>query len=604
MTLEPHPFAVDELLKAFQFSPARRVHTRQGERLVSDAPIPPGIKGAFWESWKTDKVEWVERGYAIGKPAGVWMLTRWLNVDGSMTDHGKRKAEEARELAGINALPADWVPDDIKLESEQAGLLFDYQRPAAIRLKRALMGLTPPPGINETQAIIAGKNGNALDASDTGTGKTFVGLIAAHELGMTPCIVAPLAVLPSWKRAAKLLGVRLGWVINYDKIRTGRTELGKWAKPDPAGGDDYQKFEYLYLPGQRPLIIFDECQKCKSPDSKQGHLMLSAVNSGHKCLAISATAAKDPTEMRNLGALLGLHDGTKLAWRGWCFDNGCKETRGSMQYREKRQKQALEKLHRYIFPLKGSRLRVADIPEFPETQIVAEAMDTGNTTEISDAYDDLEKAIAKLAGDAELSGREKHAQTLAEIMKARIRAEKAKLDLFVSLAEEALEEDHSAVIFVNFRAHVAELADRLKTKCLIWGSDLAGRQQKPEERQANIDDFQADRSRVCVISLQAGGAGLSLHDLNGDYPRRAIISPSYSAIDLKQALGRVHRAGGKTKSMQQIIFAAGTIEEEICESIKAKLENIDTLNDGALAPPSILRHVSFDDLKQPELPGA
>ena len=85
------------------------------------------------------------------------------------------------------------------------------------------------------------------------------------------------------------------------------------------------------------------------------------------------------------------------------------------------------------------------------------------------------------------------------------------------------------------------------------------------------------------VQAQAGGAGISLHDLNGKYPRMALISPSYSAIILKQCLGRVHRDGSKTKALQRIVFVANTVEEEVCEKVKDKLHNLDLINDGVLS---------------------
>jgi CRISPR/Cas system-associated endonuclease/helicase Cas3 len=51
-------------------------------------------------------------------------------------------------------------------------------------------------------------------------------------------------------------------------------------------------------------------------------------------------------------------------------------------------------------------------------------------------------------------------------------------------------------------------------------------------------------------------------------------------VDLRQALGRVWRDGGKTKALQKIIFVANTVEEEVCEKVKFKLQALDTINDG------------------------
>ena len=81
---------------------------------------------------------------------------------------------------------------------------------------------------------------------------------------------------------------------------------------------------------------------------------------------------------------------------------------------------------------------------------------------------------------------------------------------------------------------------------------------------------------------QAGGVGISLHDIHGNHPRMSIISPSWSGQEMRQTLGRIHRAGSKTPAIQKIVYVAKTYEEQMCNIIKTKLRNIDALNDGDL----------------------
>lgn len=78
------------------------------------------------------------------------------------------------------------------------------------------------------------------------------------------------------------------------------------------------------------------------------------------------------------------------------------------------------------------------------------------------------------------------------------------------------------------------------------------------------------------LNVESGGAAISLH---GKREREAIIMPTFNATTLKQVFGRVHRANG-SRSRQRILFAAGTIEEDICANVRAKLDNLDLLNDG------------------------
>jgi len=159
-------------------------------------------------------------------------------------------------------------------------------------------------------------------------------------------------------------------------------------------------------------------------------------------------------------------------------------------------------------------------------------------------------------------------------LRARQQAELLKVPLFVDMAEEAIEGGMSIAIFVNFSETINALSKRLNTKCIVWGEN------KGDERDKNIESFQSDKSRVIIVNVKAGGAGLSLHDLNGTYPRLAIISPTPSAVDLRQVLGRIHRDGAKSKAIQKVVFVANTAEEETCERVKEKLENLDIINDG------------------------
>ncbi len=60
------------------------------------------------------------------------------------------------------------------------------------------------------------------------------------------------------------------------------------------------------------------------------------------------------------------------------------------------------------------------------------------------------------------------------------------------------------------------------------------------------------------------------------------MCPGYRADSLRQALGRIHRDGAKSKSIQYIVFAAGTVEEKVKRRVDAKLHRLDLLNDGDL----------------------
>jgi superfamily II DNA or RNA helicase len=80
------------------------------------------------------------------------------------------------------------------------------------------------------------------------------------------------------------------------------------------------------------------------------------------------------------------------------------------------------------------------------------------------------------------------------------------------------------------------------------------------------------------VNTCAGGTGLSLHDVNGKRPRISLISPSFSAKDHLQTLGRIHRNGAKSDAVQKILVAADSIEEAVMKSIDKKLKNLEALH--------------------------
>ncbi len=171
----------------------------------------------------------------------------------------------------------------------------------------------------------------------------------------------------------------------------------------------------------------------------------------------------------------------------------------------------------------------------------------------------------------------KKASHITILLRARQAVELYKVGAMVELAKNAMQEGMSVVLLVNFNATLEALCEQLDCHAVIRGG------QSESDRAASISSFQRNETHCIVANIQAGGVGVSLHDPSGQRPRLSLISPSFSAAELRQALGRVHRAGGAT-SIQKIIFAAGTCEEHTAKICAQKLAHIDLLNDGDLSP--------------------
>ena len=415
--------------------------------------------------------------------------------------------------------------------------------------------------------------GVAVDASDMGTGKTFIAVAVAMRLGLKLIVIAPKAVLPAWKKVAAHFGAQDVTILNYEVIKTGKSGLGK-----------FQNGEFIWNLPPNALLVFDEAQRCKARDSKNAKLLVAAKRQQIKTLLCSATAASNPLEMRAIGFALGLHH-LQNYWE-WARKHGVRKGRFGMKFDGGPNE--IARIHHKIFNELGvgSRMRIADIPNFPSTQIIAEAVDTGREREIQEIYDQLKIDLnrAEAAGDLVRKGEiadEIDAHTANHLtiqLRARQEIERLKIETFASMAADAAEEGMSVAIFVNFDETLHETAKRSGTDCVIHGGQTAA------EREESIRRFQSNEVSVIVCNIRAGGVGVSLHDPSGQKPRLALISPTFSAQDLRQALGRVHRSGG-AHSIQRIIFAAGTVEERACEAVEAKLACIDALNNGDLLGP-------------------
>ena len=63
------------------------------------------------------------------------------------------------------------------------------------------------PHVNFLKSAIQ-KHGRALDASDTGTGKTYAAIAMCVELGLKPLIICPTSVMSNWLSVLKIFGAK------------------------------------------------------------------------------------------------------------------------------------------------------------------------------------------------------------------------------------------------------------------------------------------------------------------------------------------------------------------------------------------------------------
>ena len=439
--------------------------------------------------------------------------------------------------------------------------LYDWQQAHASKLAFAL----------DTHRV-------ALDASDMGTGKTVIACKVAKEAGLLPIVICPKSVIPNWKET---IAEEYGYdseselselVYNYEKLTRVRGDRVKILERMVVRGRPSFKWR---LDPKKVVLIFDEVHRCKGSNSLNGKLLYKAKEQGFRILMLSATAFATPLDMKSIGYALGLH-GYRDYWT-WCLSHGCSKSHfGGLRYAES--SGANRKIHDQVFTdmKSGSRISIRDLPEgsFPDNIVVAQSY----TIEEDFKFDFIASEIGRgLSNDS--------TNPLVELLRARQEAELTKVPVLCELAHDAYLQGKSPVVFVNFRDTMVAV------KKLLWDWGVEDNilsiygDQDGMERQASVDNFNGFRNQIMVAMIQAGGVGLSLHDVKGNSPRVSIISPGFSAIELRQAMGRIHRAGGKSVALQYVVFADGTVEDHVRRRVQKKLNNLDLLNDGDLQEP-------------------
>lgn len=407
----------------------------------------------------------------------------------------------------------------------------------------------------------------SLEASIPGFGKTFVAGFLAKYLNKRPAIICPKAVIPHWHRAMEACGVKPLFVTNYEQVKLDRFEYGRWAVRNRV---------YEWKLPKDAILIPDEAHRFADRTTQTAKVAVAAARQEIQTLPMSATIAQSPLDMYALGLLLGLHKGAD--YLGWCFQHGVYKGRFAFEFNATPAN--LQKLNTEIFPEHGYRATFADIPGFPEERIETIGVEVEKPEEIDSLWAKVQE-LEDLKGEA--------TEPIVARLRARQQAELLKIPAFKELIKDSVKEGLSVAVFLNFTETIDQLSQFFPNACYIRGG------QSPEERQKHIDFFQADRSRIIFCQSQAGGVGVSLHDVHGNFPRRSLISPPESARILIQILGRIRRTGGKSLALQSIIFASNTVEKRVQRAVEKSKNNINAINDGMLDPNAFLQNEAISD---------
>ena len=421
-----------------------------------------------------------------------------------------------------------------------------------------------------------------LCAASTGAGKTYLACYTIAKLGIPTLIICPKIAISQWKSVVHGMGVedKVIGVINPENLISSKRN------PFYSHEDGWKN-----IPEGPVLLVFDELHRScsgvyklskpgqKGQGCKQALMAARWVNKstpGHKVLALTATPADSPLKMQALGYLMGFHSFVAPSFYDWCRRHGCSmQARGRQAAfaftRDRLRAKAIMEGIRKDMGERFMSITPDEIPGFPE--------ETREVVLVDLAKEDHEALVQAYAEMPELM-KTPSKNSMVKLLRLRQQAEFCKASVLAKMAKDEVEDGNSVFIAISFTDARLRIQMELEKAGVPFGAIYGG--QKESERNGMIDAFQQNRTHVIIGMMQACGVALSLHDTRHERPRVSLISPSYSASELLQALGRIRRVGG-THATQRIVLAAGSVEERVAKAVNGKIDNIGALTDADLS---------------------
>jgi hypothetical protein len=428
------------------------------------------------------------------------------------------------------------------------------------------------------------KNGIGLDLSPMGTGKMYCGSWIASQLNCPVVVICPYNIITEWHRVLEKFGIKNATVVNYESLVRGNSPHLQYDLKKFHATPKWWESRGIDISFRKDsFIIVDEIHRCRGQSSLCSDLLVALKNFNYKILGCTGTAATSVADMKSIGYFLNLHNGKDF--RQWCRDYGAVlNGYGTIDWSADQSPahDGMLKINNLIFNeyKVAARLKREDfIGIFPENRIIVDVFDLGkNTAKLQQVYANMYRELDALSRRS--ANYSQH--VFAIMMEAKRRSELLKVPTMVDWIVETFEDGASPVVFVNFKDTIEGIFARLPEKYKSHFQAIEGGLTK-DERDQIVNNFQEDKKRILAANMKAGSASLGFHDLYGNFPRRSLINPSFSAIDVCQATGRIFRAKGLTPCIQRFFYAADTIEEEMADRTEKRVDNLDLLNDADLS---------------------
>jgi len=448
----------------------------------------------------------------------------------------------------------------------------------------------------------------ALLADEMGTGKTVQAIAAMQVAGFPALVVCPNSMKLTWEQelgvwapsvqahvvkggaatrrkqfaaaeAAIAEGQPVAVIVNWEQLKE-HSRIGGWG--DIKLSDKEKEPKELNAIEWR-TVVADEAHRGKEPRSKQTRALWAVAAGAEFVWALTGTpVANTPEDLWSIMHLVAPHEfPSKTAWidryglTEWNYFGGMDVVGLKSETKEE--------LFRYLDARFIRRTKEQVLPQLPpktyqrrwvsmapkqakaykqlKDRMLAE-LESG----VLVASDPLVKATRLLqfaSAYGELVEGPPDPETGEPTENLVLTAPSCKVDAMLEVAEEM--GGRPCVVFAESR-QLIELAALALAKAGYTVGQVTGA-VPAEERQANVVRFQAGQLQFLLLTLGAGGEGLTLTAAD----TAVFLQGTPSLIKRKQAEDRLHRIGQEAEAVTIIdLIAEGTVELGVYETVTVK----------------------------------
>ena len=524
----------------------------------------------------------------------------WVRLDGERIRSLATLLEEARTLVG-------WDGEGVRLTPMQVGVVNLFatasdhvamsdawrMRIAPLRDASTDAGLPPLPSLATIlrpyqrrghawlTARLSGGIGGIL-ADDMGLGKTVqilsaVAALRAHAGESSPVlVVVPTSVVGVWLDQARTFTPAL----EVRAVKETATRRGTTIREEVENADivvtsytlarlESEQWSQVRLGG----LVIDEAQAVKNPRTAT-YRALRDLDAPWK-LAVSGTPIEN--SLSDLWSLLSLTcPGLLPPWEAFQqqvrkpIENG---TDPAM----------LARLSAYVAPFVLRRTKEEVAPDLPDKIVDVVRVDLGKEhRHIYDQFLARERArILDLLRDVDAN----RMSVLASITRLRQLAldpalveesyahvGSAKIEYLADRLDEIVPLGHQALVFSQFTSFLERIRHMLERR----GISVVQLDGSTRGRAEVIEKFRSGQAQVFLISLKAGGSGLTLTEADYVY----VMDPWWNPAAEEQAIDRAHRIGQTKKVNVYRMVATDTIEAKVVELQDRKRQLISSVMNG------------------------